>query len=125
MRGAWAGAGRLNVSGGLLTTGDLTATNANPIATIAFGISGPSAFGKIVVTNQAELGGALNINFTNYMPVGRTTFDLFDWGLDTTGRFTSTNVTGLSSKTSVNFDDLYTGGTILVILPAGTIITIY
>jgi len=121
MRGAWAGAGRLNVSGGLLTTGDLTATNASSVATITFDISGPSAYGKIVVTNQAELGGALNINFTDYTPANRTTFDLFDWGTTPSGGFISTNVTGLRPKWSVNFSDLYTGGTIQVILPAGTI----
>jgi hypothetical protein len=81
--------GTLNLQGGALSlTGAYSLTNG----TLNFGITNTSSFGKLNLSGNAGLTGALGVTFYGYTPQVGDSFGLITYGLETTGAFTAFNL---------------------------------
>lgn len=114
--------GMLEVSRGRLETCEFSCTNGSGNPKITFRMDG-TANGTVAVTNAA-LAGTLTLVLTN-LPSATTIYQLFSWGSPPTGSFGTTNIQGLTGHYRLDCSALYTDGTVTLIMPSGTIVTVY
>ena len=107
--------GTLTVNGGLTLGASASST---------FEITGTSAgeFDKLIVNGLLTFGGILNLSTVGSYNVGDTV-DLFDWST-TSGTYSSITGIQIPGVGSWDTSSIYTDGTITVLPPSGTVISI-
>jgi T5SS/PEP-CTERM-associated repeat protein len=90
-------------------------------AKLQIDVASATSFDKLAVTGNMALSGKLDITLTDaYIPHGRKSFDILDWGGSLSGQFDVITLSPLGGMVTLDTSLLYTTGVVTVIGPGAS-----